>query len=521
MSSVSGGSRRVALYTRISTDEDNQPYSLGAQRDRLEAYVGAQSGWRIAARYDDRASGKSLERPALSAARRDAQSSQFDLLLVFRVDRLSRNLGQLAALIEELEHVGVAFQSLSEPFDTTTPAGRMMLQMLGVFAEFERASIIERIGAGMERKARRGEWTVGTYPYGYRRDGNAPGLKVDPAAAQLVRDVFERYVGQRQGSGPIAEWLNERGLRTGRGGLWSRASVLHVLSNRVYVGEVPFGGNWHQGQHEAIVDEAVFEQAQQLRDMRSKVPAIRRSNASPFLLTGLRLVCDRCGKPLVGASAHGRSQRYEYYTCTTRLRHGARACDQDRLRRDELEPAVLAQLAEVYADSSLMRMALDEADREWRAAEGARRQRTAALATERADLAQRLNRYLVAFEEGTLRPEAAQTRIDSIQQRLAAIDDEEAKAVVDATPQEWADIDLDLAAALLGVSLTAILADELPPERSKALLGQLIEEIRVVSAADVRVTYRVPPEVRLPDGMVEMRGLEPLTPAMRTQCSPS
>ena len=152
----------VALYTRISTDETNQPYSLGAQRDRLEAFVASQPGWTITAIYEDRASGKSLERPGLTTARQAARAGLFDLLLVFRVDRLSRNLGQLASLIEELEQAQVAFQSASEPFETSTPAGRMMLQMLGVFAEFERASIIERISAGMERKARRGEWTVGT-----------------------------------------------------------------------------------------------------------------------------------------------------------------------------------------------------------------------------------------------------------------------------------------------------------------------------------------------------------------------
>jgi site-specific DNA recombinase len=180
---VNGTKQRVALYTRISTDEANQPYSLGAQRDRMEAYVAAQPGWQVVAHYEDLASGKSLERPALATARRAAQAGEYDLLLVFRVDRLSRNLGQLAALMEELEGARVAFRSLTEPFDTTNPAGRIMLQMLGVFAEFERASIIERIGAGMERKAHRGEWTVGSYPYGYHRGPDGPGLMPDPAAA--------------------------------------------------------------------------------------------------------------------------------------------------------------------------------------------------------------------------------------------------------------------------------------------------------------------------------------------------
>jgi hypothetical protein len=123
--------------------------------------------------------------------------------------------------------------------------------------------------------------------------------------------------------------------------------------------------------------------------------------------------------------------------------------------------------------------------------------------------------------EGRLRPETAQGRIDAIETRLAAMGGEEALLVTAADVGDWAPPDLDLVAALLGVSLDAILANELPPERSKALLAQLIDEVRIVSATDVRVTYRVPPVVRLPDGMVEMRGLEPLTPSLQRRCSPS
>ena len=151
----------------------------------------------------------------------------------------------------------------------------------------------------------------------------------------------------------------------------------------------------------------------------------------------------------------------------------------------------------------------------------ARQDRIAALAVERVDLEHRLQRYLVAFEEGRLRPETCQTRIDQIEVRLATVVSEEAALALGSDPGDVGLVDLDFASALLGVSLDAILANALPPARSKALLGQLIEEVRIVSATDVRVTYRVPPEVRIPDGMVEMRGLEPLTPSLQRRCSPS
>jgi site-specific DNA recombinase len=140
---------RVATYTRISTDEDHQPYSLEAQAERLGNYVASQDGWELVRRFSDQASGATTERSGLQRALSEAKANRFDLLLVYRVDGFARSVRGLAQLLEELDAVGVALRSATEPFDTTTPAGRMMVQMLGVFAEFERATIVDRVIAGM------------------------------------------------------------------------------------------------------------------------------------------------------------------------------------------------------------------------------------------------------------------------------------------------------------------------------------------------------------------------------------
>ena len=150
---------KVAIYRRISTDEERQPFSLDAQQERLAAYIAAQPGWALNRSYSDRMSGKRLDRPGLQQALHDARTGRYDLLLVFKVDRLARSTGGLAKVREELDACGVAFRSASEPFDTSTAAGRMMMQMLGVFAEFEREMIVERTRMGLARKAARGEWT--------------------------------------------------------------------------------------------------------------------------------------------------------------------------------------------------------------------------------------------------------------------------------------------------------------------------------------------------------------------------
>jgi site-specific DNA recombinase len=228
---------RIATYTRISTDEEHQPHSLGAQADRLAAYCASQEDWQVVARFEDQITGTLYERPGLSQALAAARSGLFDLLLVYRVDRLARSVRTLAEILSELDKAGVGFRSVTEPFDTTTPAGRMMVQMLGVFAEFERATIIDRVVAGMEKKARSGGWVPGVPPIGYwiGQDGF---LSPQEPQASLVRRIFSLYLEKRLGTRALANLLNEAGERTQAGKLWSNASVQGVLQNPVYIGRI-------------------------------------------------------------------------------------------------------------------------------------------------------------------------------------------------------------------------------------------------------------------------------------------
>jgi site-specific DNA recombinase len=253
---------RVATYTRISTDEEHQPYSLEAQDERLRSYIRSQEGWELARQFTDQMSGSVLERPGLQRALAEARAQRYDLLLVYRVDRLARSVRGLSEILHALDNAGAVFRSATEPFDTGSPPGRMMVQMLGVFAEFERATIIDRVIAGMERKAARGGWTGGPVPYGYRfvprrlasSDGQSQVLtsdflEVDPDRSPIVQVIFDLYANKRLGSRAIANWLTERGHRPSGGRPWSFRSVLTILRNRVYVGEVFFRAKWHSAPH--------------------------------------------------------------------------------------------------------------------------------------------------------------------------------------------------------------------------------------------------------------------------------
>ena len=179
---------RVAIYTRISTDEVTQPYSLDAQTAALEKYAEAH-GWEIVRRYSDQASGAKSDRPGLQKMLRHAKLGHFDLVLVYRLDRFSRSSLLTLNLLGSLDEAGVAFQSMTESFDTSTPGGRMFMQMLAAFAEHERALIIDRVRNGQKRKAARGKWVGGPAPYGYTIGGDST-LVIETAESVIVGEIF-------------------------------------------------------------------------------------------------------------------------------------------------------------------------------------------------------------------------------------------------------------------------------------------------------------------------------------------
>ncbi|MEV6965600.1 recombinase family protein [Hamadaea sp. NPDC051192] len=347
----------MAIYTRRSTDDEHQPFSIEAQTARLDAYVASQPGWEIAERFTDDATGSTLDRPGLQRALLAAKAGRYDTLLVYRLDRLTRRIRDLAYLMEELEKIDVHFRSATEPFDTSSAAGRMLVQMLGVFAEFEREVLIDRTRNGMERKAARGKWTGGTVPYGYQLDRERDAPAPDLAEAPIVSQIFTSYARDRIGTRTIADKLNQRGIRTRFGKPWSGVTVGNMLSNQVYVGDKVFGDITTPDAHPAIVSRELFAEVQQILAVRGEVGSKRRASNTDYDLTGL-ITCPDCGQKYIGTSARGRSRIYRYYTCFSRVRYGRHGCNGPRLPADELDDAVLTSLLEVYADSEIISKAI-------------------------------------------------------------------------------------------------------------------------------------------------------------------
>ena len=473
----------------------------------MEAFCASQEGWRIVAHQEDRSTGTKLERPGLQAALELARSGMIDLLLVYRVDRLSRKVRQLAQLAEELDRVGVSLRSATEPFDTGAAAGRMMLQMLAVFAEFERATIVDRVTAGIERRAKEGRWATGKLPFGYRRD-DAKQVVADEREAPIVRRVFRLSTRDRLGTTSIARLLTaEHAPAPARG--WQPATVQWLLENEAYLGKVHWRGQAYPGLHESLVDEHSFEQAQALLRQRGDDLTLRRGNRSDFLLSGV-IRCGRCKRAYVGMSAKGNGGLYHYYACSGRQKLGRKVCDGERLNRDKLEAAVLDQLARLYRDGDLIAAALQRASNDHQTERPALEEQHTAVGEEIRRGERALDRYYDAFETGQLEPDQFKNRLADLEARLETLRArEQALAAQFADPAESLDPE---ALAVVADRLRDTLARS-EPEQTKALLRLLIKELRVNGRSEILPTYRiVTPAVCATPSSVGAAGIEPATP---------
>jgi DNA invertase Pin-like site-specific DNA recombinase len=316
--------RRCAIYTRKSSEEglDQAFNSLDAQREACAAYVASQrqEGWRVlSTAYDDGGySGGTLERPALKRLLADIRAGQIDLVVVYKIDRLTRSLTDFASLVAVFESHAASFVSVTQHFNTTTSMGRLTLNVLLSFAQFERELTGERIRDKIAASKRKGMWMGGTVPLGYRSVNKK--LMVVSEEADQVRRIFERYcqlgsVAKLQAALRAAgEVSKTRVSRTGRqsgGQPFSRGALYLLLQNRVYRGEIPHRDRFYAGEHEAIVSEALWEAAQSRLAANREAKHLGKHSRLVSLLAGL--VRDDSGRALTPSHTVKKGKRYRYY----------------------------------------------------------------------------------------------------------------------------------------------------------------------------------------------------------------
>lgn len=479
---------RVAFYIRISTDEDHQKYSLPAQTERLEAYCTAHYGdeWEKAGLYRDTESGTHMNRPGLVDLLADAEAGKLDTLLVFRVDRLSRKVHELARMVEELTRHGVVLKSITEPFDTGNAAGKMMLQMLGVFAEFEHATIVERTKVGMEKKAREGKFVGHTVPYGYRLDESKQ-LVIHEEEALLIRKVFRMYADGREGADTITRNLNEAGHRRRSGRKWDRKVILSILKNPIYMGKIRWKQVVHDGHHEPIVPEEVFGKTQEILGSRTEDMSSRRRNAAERLLTG-RIRCRRCRSNMVGVSTRKNGVKIPYYICTKRA--STRECDQDYVRADHLEESIINDVRSILRDEQLMARVWQQANERLSAQKPDLDKEVRRVEADMQKTRATIGRYFAAFEAGDMEPAICNAKVKDLTARLEALESERKEVEASRERLELPPLDRETLEWLVE-HFDQVMATGTNPQK-KHLLHQLVKKVLVSDRDTIEVWYFLP-----------------------------
>jgi site-specific DNA recombinase len=336
---------RCAVYTRKSTDEglEKEFNSLDAQRAACEAYIASQrsEGWVLVHdRYDDGGvSGGTLERPALQRLIQDIEAGLVDVVLVYKVDRLSRSLMDFAKLVETFEAHDVTFVAITQSLNTTTSMGRLTLNMLLSFAQYERELIGERVRDKIAASRARGMWMGGPVPLGYRVENRK--LLVDEAGAATVHRVFEGFAEIGSGS-RLLPILRAEGLLTKTGRLFDKGALYKLLVNRVYVGEAVHKGTAYPGEHTAIIPRDLWDRVHAVLAESPRTRAAKNRANTPALLRGLLFGPD--GRAMSPTHTRKGGRLYRYYVSQAVLQGGANDAPHRRLPAGEIEGLVMAQV---------------------------------------------------------------------------------------------------------------------------------------------------------------------------------
>jgi site-specific DNA recombinase len=387
-------------------------------------------------------------------------------------------------MIDELTKAGIIFKSITEPFDTASAAGKMMVQMLGVFAEFEHSAIVERTVLGMQRKARSGLWVGGAAPFGYTSQDTR--LVPQEDEATIVREMFEKYI-ELGSLISVVEHLDRRGIRNRRGRAFDKTGLRWILGNPVYVAKIRYGGQVLDGAHQAIITQEVWDTVQdQLR--QNGDPGRRRSEpGSGALLSGL-LRCGACGGSLCVQSARRGSKKYTYYTCATYQKRGASACPGSRVPTHEMERFVLDRIRDIGRDHRLVAETIKAAQRQLKTRRPEIEADLKRVEKERKKLLAERANLVEAVGKGKAKASLLE-RLGEVELEMGKLEAEAARlrAEVDALEQGTID-EADLKQAL--ASFTPVWDVLFPAEKAR-IVHLLLERVTYdATAGEVAITFR-------------------------------
>lgn len=371
----------VGGYIRVSTERQVEGYSIEGQITQIEQYC-QFNGYELVDIYADRGiSGKSMNRPELQRMLNDAKNGKLDCVMVYKTNRLARNTSDLLTIVEELHRQNVEFFSLSERMEVKNSTGKLMLQILASFSEFEINTILENIYTGQRQRALEGYYQ-GNLPLGYNNiPDNKKELMINQHEANIVKYIFESYA-KGHGYRKIANALNHKGYVTKKGNPFSISAVTYILSNPFYIGKIQFAKykDWNdkrrkglndkpviaEGKHTPIISQSLWDKVQARKRQVSEKPQVHGKGTN--ILTGI-ISCPQCSAPMAASNTtntlkDGTKKRIRYYSCSNFRNKGSKVCSANSVRADVIEKYVMDQILEIVKSDKVLKQVVERVNQE-------------------------------------------------------------------------------------------------------------------------------------------------------------
>lgn len=343
--------KQCAIYTRVSTDiQAEKEFSpCEAQEEKIKSFIQSQDNWQIFKVYSDAGyTGANTNRPALQELLEDIKQNKIDIILAYKIDRLTRSPKDFYQLIELFENHSVSFISITERFDTSTPAGRLLRNIMLTFAQFERELTSERTRDKLLERVKKGMWNGGHTPFGYERKNKK--LIINKKETEIIRLIFETYL-ETGSINKVYDLLKEKNIKNRQGKIFSKAHLALILRNITYIGKIKYAGQIYQGIHQPIISEELFELAQKTHKRR-----IRKFRIYKYFLLGGLIHCKECGYTMsacfTNKHRNGKLKRYYYYRCTCVNKKGWQACSIKEASAERIENYILENLERISLDQS-------------------------------------------------------------------------------------------------------------------------------------------------------------------------
>ena len=501
----------LALYTRVSTIEQSEEgYSIDEQERLLRSWA-EKNNYEVYKCYSDRGiSGKDIKnRPALKELLKDAEEKKFDMVISWKINRISRKLADVLKIVDILEKNDITFKSYSEPFETDTPAGKMQFQMMALIGEFERGTIAQNVKMGMCAKAKSGEWCGGRVlgydlvpvenQEGAKRKKNR--LTINEKEAEAVRFIFNEYVNGK-GYKAITNQLNKLGYKTKKGNDFSVGSIREILTNPVYIGKVRYNvrQNWSEkrrrninanpiitdGIHEPIIDEGVWDKVQAIMESKKGKPS--RIYDGEYPLTGI-LRCPKCGAGMVisrttNKLADGTKKRIAYYCCGAWKNKGTSVCNSNTIRVDKANEYVFNKLSELLSNEKMVETIVMNVNKERHNKINPAKKELERIDKELEKIDRKKIKLFEAYEEELISKEEFKERKDELNKRAKSLQEEKEPFLVTLSDDVSEEIPYEFIKSILE-NFSKVLTESATREQQKKLLHMIISEITINETREI------------------------------------